>query len=137
MSAARNWPVVEPVRALLAHTELAAAPTLFQFQSQLAAVALYLGVHHASFLWPVLQSAPFRHLGRLSFSIYLLHFPILFTLVCLAFTALPSVAFAFALFLVLTLPAAVAFQRWVDAPAISLSRRVDTHRRNALTNASA
>jgi peptidoglycan/LPS O-acetylase OafA/YrhL len=123
MSAAKNWPLLEPVRAVLAHTELAAAPTLFQFQSQLAAVALYLGVRHAPFLWPALQSAPFRHLGRLSFSIYLLHFPILFTLVCVVFLHLPSTAMAFVLFLVLSFSAAAAFERWVDRPAISLSRR--------------
>jgi peptidoglycan/LPS O-acetylase OafA/YrhL len=137
MSATKNWPILESVRGFLAHTELASAPTLFQFQSQLAAVALFLGVRHTRFLWPALQSAPFRHLGRLSFSIYLLHFPILFTVICLAFTALPSVPVAFALFLALTLPAAIAFQRWIDAPTIALSHRLDTQRRNAVTSASA
>lgn len=137
LSAAKNWPILEPARAFLAHTELASAPTLFQFQSQLAAVALFLGVRHSPFVWPVLWSAPLRHLGRLSFSIYLLHFPILFTVVCFAFTALPSVAVAFALLLVLTLFAAIAFQRWIDAPAIALSQRLDTQRRNAVTSASA
>ncbi|HTI80865.1 MAG TPA: acyltransferase [Acetobacteraceae bacterium] len=137
MSAIRNWPILEPARAFLAHTELAAAPTLFQFQSQLAAVALFLGVRHAPYLWPALQSVPLRHLGRLSFSIYLLHFPILFTVVCLAFTALPSITAAFALFLAVTLLAAIAFQRWIDAPAIALSHRFGAQRRNALTSVSA
>jgi peptidoglycan/LPS O-acetylase OafA/YrhL len=137
LSATKNWPILEPARAFLAHTELAAAPTLFQFQSQLAAVALFLGVRHARFLWPALQSAPLRYLGRLSFSIYLLHFPILFTVICLVFTTLPSVPVVFALFLALTLLAAIAFQRWIDAPAIALSHRLDAQRRNAVTSASA
>jgi peptidoglycan/LPS O-acetylase OafA/YrhL len=137
MSAFKNWPILESVRMILAHTELASAPTLFQFQSQLAAIALFLGVRHSAFLWPILHSAPCRQLGKLSFSIYLLHFPILFTLVCFAYVALPSIAIAFALFLVLTLLSAVAFQRWVDAPAITLSHRIGAQRRNALTSASA
>ena len=137
MSATKNWPILEPTHAFLSHTELASAPTLFQFQSQLAAIALFLGVRHTPFLWPALQSTPFRHLGRLSFSIYLLHFPILFTVICLAFTVLPSVTAAFVLFVALTLLAAAAFQRWIDAPAIALSHRLGTQRRNAVTSASA
>ncbi len=137
LSAIKNWPILEPARALLAHTELASAPTLFQFQSQLAAIAIFLGIRHSPFVWPMLQSAPFRHLGRLSFSIYLLHFPILFTVVCLAFTVLPSLPVAFALLLALTWFAAIAFQRWIDAPAVALSRRLGAQRRNAVTKASA
>jgi peptidoglycan/LPS O-acetylase OafA/YrhL len=137
MSATKTWPILEPAHAFLLHTELASAPSLFQFQSQLAAIALFLGVRHSPFLWPALQSTPFRHLGRLSFGIYLLHFPILFTVICLAFTVLPSVPIAFALFVALTLLAAVAFQRWIDAPAIALSHRLGAQRRNAVTSASA
>jgi peptidoglycan/LPS O-acetylase OafA/YrhL len=137
MSATKTWPILEPAHAFLLHTELASAPSLFQFQSQLAAIALFLGVRHSPFLWPALQSAPFRHLGRLSFSIYLLHFPILFTVICLAFTVLPSVPIAFTLFVALTLLAAIAFQRWIDAPAIALSHRLGAQRRNAVTSASA
>jgi peptidoglycan/LPS O-acetylase OafA/YrhL len=71
-----------------------------------------------------------RSLGRLSFGIYLLHFPILFTAACLIFIgtskALPhaaSLAVVFALFIGLTLVAAMAFERWIDRPAITLSRR--------------
>jgi peptidoglycan/LPS O-acetylase OafA/YrhL len=55
-----------------------------------------------------------------------LHFPILFTMVCLAFSLMPaaSTAAAFVLFLALTLLAAIAFERLIDRPAIALSRRV-------------
>jgi peptidoglycan/LPS O-acetylase OafA/YrhL len=129
--------VVELLRVFLSQTELAYAPNLYQFQSQLAAIALYFGVLCCPLVWRPLESAPCRHLGRLSFSIYLLHFPILFTLVSLTFTALPSIIAVFVLFLAITLLAAIAFERLIDRPAIALSRWVIDQRRNALTSASA
>ncbi len=89
LCATKDWHFVEWARLTLSRFELAYAPNLFQFQSQLGAVALYFGVLWCPLVWPMLESAPFRHLGRLSFSIYLLHFPILFTMVCLAFTLMP------------------------------------------------
>jgi peptidoglycan/LPS O-acetylase OafA/YrhL len=137
LSATKDWTIVERLRLFLCHTELAYAPNLYQFQSQLAAIALYLGVLYCTPIWSLLASAPCRHLGRLSFSIYLLHFPILFTVVCLAFTALPSVIFAFVLFLAATFLAAIVFERLVDRPAIALSRWVTDQRRNSLTSVSA
>ena len=124
LCATKDWPIIEWLRIALCRTELACAPSLFQFQSQLGAIAIYAGVLCCPFVWPVLQSPLCRRLGRLSFSIYLLHFPILFTLVCLVFVTLPSVAFSFLLFIALTLFAAVPFERWIDRPAIALSRRV-------------
>jgi peptidoglycan/LPS O-acetylase OafA/YrhL len=139
LSGVKNWQAIEWLRLLLSRTELANAPNLFQFQSQLAAVALFFGVLWCPRVWPVLQSGPCRQLGRLSFSIYLLHFPILFTLVCLAFITMPapSVAGAFLLFLALTLVASIAFERLVDRPAIALGRRVANQRRNWFTSVSA
>jgi peptidoglycan/LPS O-acetylase OafA/YrhL len=89
-------------------------------------------------IWSFLGSALCRHLGRLSFSIYLLHFPILFTIVCLTYTVVPSVGIAFLLFLALTLLAAIGFERTVDRSAIALSRRLGPlQRRNSFTSASA
>jgi len=100
-------------------------------------VALYLGVLWCWPSWPILESAPGRRLGRWSFSIYLLHFPVLFTLICLVYVGTASVAIAFVLFLCITLIAAIAFERLVDRPAIALSRRIDGQRRNWFTRASA
>ncbi len=137
LCATKDWQAVEWLRQWLSRTELAYAPNPFQFQSQLGALALYAGVLCCPAVWPVLESAPCRRLGRLSFSIYLLHFPILFTLVCAAFTFVPSPAVAFVLFIALTLPAAVAFERLVDRPAIALSRRAGDQRRSRFTSASA
>ncbi len=140
LCATKDWQFVEWLRIALSHSELAYAPNLYQFQSQLGAITLYFGVLWCPLVWPVLESALCRHLGRLSFSIYLLHFPILFTLICLAFTRVPSVLGAFILFLVLTLLAAIVFERVVDRPAIALSRRAGgaaDQRRNLFTSASA
>lgn len=137
LCATKDWQSVEWLRLTLGRTELADAPNLYQFQSQLGAVALYLGVLWCPLVWPALESATCRHLGRLSFSIYLLHFPILFTLVCLVFLGLPSVPAAFVVFVTLTLLTALLFERLVDRPAIALSRKLTDQRRSRFTSISA
>jgi peptidoglycan/LPS O-acetylase OafA/YrhL len=132
MSGSKDWGVVEAVRAEIARFAPVSAPNLFQFQSQLAAVALFLG----GLLSPAAQWLLSRRvcclLGRLSFSIYLLHFPILFTLGCAGFVALAgdlgrpeAVALSFVGFALVVLIAAAGFECWVDRPAIRLSRRLD------------
>ncbi len=76
-----------------------------------------------------LSSAVPRFLGRVSFSLYLVHFPILATGSCLLFLGLHpyapynvcgAITFVFTLGLVL--PASVVMTRYVDGPAIRLSR---------------
>jgi peptidoglycan/LPS O-acetylase OafA/YrhL len=138
LCASKDWYAIEWLRQWLCLTEFACAPNLFQFQSQLGAVALYLGVLWCPLVWPILESTPCRHIGRLSFSIYLLHFPILFTIVCAVFIVIPSVGVAFLLLFGLTLLAAIGFERAVDRPAIALSRRIGgVQRRSSFTSASA
>lgn len=133
MSATKNWAFLETVRAAIASLAPASAPNLYQFQSQLAAVALFAGV----LLSPVAQRllASCQGLGRLSFSIYLLHFPILFTLACAGFIPLTAmlpqpaaIAMTFIGFAVVVWLAAAAFERWVDHPAVLLSHRIDPQR---------
>jgi peptidoglycan/LPS O-acetylase OafA/YrhL len=129
MSASKDWGLLELLRAGIARFVPVAAPNLFQFQSQLAAVALFLGVLFSPGAQRLLSRALCGRLGRLSFGIYLVHFPILFTVGCAGFlalaTALPYpavVAATFAGFTLAVLITASSFERWIDRPAIRLSR---------------
>jgi peptidoglycan/LPS O-acetylase OafA/YrhL len=135
LCADKDWESLDMLRLWLGRIELVSPPDLFQFQSQLAALALYLGVLLCNWIWPLLECGICRRLGRLSFSIYLLHFPILFTLACLVFVnasiVMPheaAVASVFVLFIGITLIAAILFERWIDRPAIALSRLVGSRR---------
>jgi peptidoglycan/LPS O-acetylase OafA/YrhL len=132
MSACKDWSAIEAVRVGIARFAPVAAPNLFQFQSQLAATALFLGALLSPVAQWLLARPLFRRLGGLSFSIYLLHFPILFTLGCVGFVTLAStlampvaVAIIFVGFALVVLVAAAGFERWVDRPAIRLSHRLD------------
>src|SRR6185312_924641 len=64
MSASRDWSLLESARVAIARVAPAAAPNLFQFQSQLAAVALFIGVSLNPFAQRLLSRC--RYLGRLS-----------------------------------------------------------------------
>jgi peptidoglycan/LPS O-acetylase OafA/YrhL len=127
MSATKDWTVLETVRVAIAQYAPVAAPNLFQFQSQGAAVALFVGVLLSPLAQRLLSSC--RQLGRLSFSIYLSHFPILFTLACAGFIPLAgvlprpaAVAITFIGFVAVVLLVAEGFERVVDRPAVRLSR---------------
>jgi peptidoglycan/LPS O-acetylase OafA/YrhL len=127
MSAIKDWTVLEAARVAIARFAPVAAPNLFQFQSQCAAVALFVGVLLNPFAQRSLSSC--RQLGRLSFSIYLSHFPIMFTLACAGFIPLAgvlpqpeAVAVTFIGFVAVVLLVATGFERLVDRPAVRISR---------------
>jgi peptidoglycan/LPS O-acetylase OafA/YrhL len=131
MSASKDWGIVDALRVAIGRATLSDTPNLFQFQSQLAAVALFVGVLLSPIAQQAMSCASCRRLGRLSFSIYLLHFPILFTLTCVVFMPLANafpyavaVAIAFVGFMAAVLVAANTFERRIDRLAIRLGRRM-------------
>jgi peptidoglycan/LPS O-acetylase OafA/YrhL len=75
-----------------------------------------------------LSAAPIQWLGRYSFSLYLVHFPILLTVASLLYTMIEEwpAAWLWATLagIAVTLPVVWGFERLVDRPAIALSRRL-------------
>ena len=133
MSGSGNWHIVDAIRVVAGHATLGDVPNLFQFQRQLAAVALFAGVLSSAFAHRWLSGTVCLGLGRLSFGIYLVHFPILFTLACVMIGPLAGVlpypaaaGLTFLGFMAVTLLAAAAFERWIDRGAIRAARRIGT-----------
>ncbi len=107
---------------------LAIQPGAGGIAGEIAGTLLFFGV----LLIPSFQSAlcmgPFQSLGRISFSLYLVHFPLLMTIGVGAYVAtmsagtqLARVAAVSATILAATL-ASIIFERLVDRPSIQLSR---------------
>lgn len=96
----------------------------------LAALMIFCGLLALPPLQRGLAARPFAWLGRLSYSIYLLHMPILLTLGSLTFVAFGegqravALAAAIAVVLLTTLPLAAAFESRIDRRAVELSRLV-------------
>lgn len=81
----------------------------------------------------LLRSGPVQFLGRISYSLYLVHLPIILSVACgsylwfvvdQGFGRLAATAMAFAIALPTTIVAAIIFTRLVDEPCIKLSRRI-------------
>jgi peptidoglycan/LPS O-acetylase OafA/YrhL len=95
----------------------------------LGAFLLVAGVLHAPILQRLLTARWLLRLGRISFALYLIHQPIIFSLGAGLFVALePSgytraAAVSFAAVLAVALPLAVAVERWIDRPATRLANR--------------
>ena len=108
------------------------AQSPFHFFGYLGACFVFLGIVLSSWVQNLLRTRPLVYLGRLSFSIFLLHAPILLTLGAAAQTALAQIEvlqnaaapLAFLLSVFLTLVAAHFFARFIDEPSIILSRRL-------------
>jgi peptidoglycan/LPS O-acetylase OafA/YrhL len=98
-------------------------------QKMTGAVLIFSGLALLPSLQRHLEQPVMRWLGKMSFSLYLVHFPILFTCVAANFTLLDrflpygiSVAIASLTGIAASLLAAIPFERWIDRPAITLSR---------------
>ncbi|HTJ91049.1 MAG TPA: acyltransferase [Acidocella sp.] len=105
-------------------------PGTFQFTNQIGAILVFVGVLNLPVVHNILATRVPQYLGRISFSLYLVHFPIMATLGCSLFVNTEPVLgvvgasfVALIVGLVVTLPAATLFERWIDRPAVRLSRR--------------
>ncbi len=108
-----------------------AGPPLTGTQFSIGETLLFVGICLIPALRSGLEKPFLKKLGKLSFSIYLVHFPILLTISCATFLLLNGhTSYALAatgasiVGIGLTVPVAVAFQMLIDQPAINLSRRV-------------
>jgi peptidoglycan/LPS O-acetylase OafA/YrhL len=100
-------------------------------QSMVGAVLIFVGIALVPAIQIQLERPGCRWLGKISFSIYLVHFPILFTVVAAGFLLVighlsygPTIAIVSVTGMAITVVAAMAFERWVDSPAVVLSRMV-------------
>jgi peptidoglycan/LPS O-acetylase OafA/YrhL len=105
-----------------------AAAALFSMQSDFAVYAgsalLILLAHGRGGLPQLLRTPPLVWLGRLSFSLYLVHMPVLVASQYAFFGLLPIWAAAL-LGAVVALPAAAFLHRLVEVPSRRLARRVE------------
>ena len=103
--------------------------------SAAAAVAVFVGVLLARPAQAALGAWLPHWLGRLSFPIYLLHWPVMIALGSSIFVALarpaPGLAAPVAIVAVIAVALAAAwlFERWCDQPAIRMARRLGSPRR--------
>ncbi|WP_297842548.1 acyltransferase [Pseudomonas sp.] len=107
-------------------------------QRQLCAIMLFVGVILIGPYRRWLESKWALWLGRISFSLYLVHFPILFTATFLLFKVLAThlsygaaALSASAIALPITLFVAHYFEKYIDRGAISFSRRIEKVREPA------
>ena len=95
----------------------------------LGALLLVAGVLHAPALQRLLVAPVLLWLGRISFALYLVHQPILYSLGSAVFVALVPSGYGLAAvaalvaLLATALPLAVIAERWVDRPATRLAHR--------------
>ncbi len=119
-----------PMNALCHADALPMADSRFGLFGQAGAILVGFAVIALPSLQAVLRSPAGRRLGRYSFSLYLVHWPVLFTLTSALVSRLAPVGqdaailLASAIGLVVTAGLTLLFERWVDAPATRLSRRL-------------
>jgi peptidoglycan/LPS O-acetylase OafA/YrhL len=103
----------------------------FDQQIEVGAVAIFLGLLAAPWLQRLLSMAVPQFLGRISFSIYLIHWPIMLSLGSFtylqahsALRPLSAAGVAFIVGMAVSIPVAILFERFVDQPMVSVARRI-------------
>lgn len=84
----------------------------------------------ASTRYSVLETAPLRFIGRISYSLYLLHWPVFYAVTVLLLQAAPSSLAGNptigATTLAVAIPLSALAHRWIELPAIALGRKLIT-----------
>ncbi len=125
------YSVFNHIESVLPKAPLGNSAQAMQIQIMVAEIMIFLGVSQVWEIRAVLASPVLQRLGRISFSLYLTHFPLLFTIVCGIFLLLNGVVsymatiiICFCVGLPISLLLAVLFERFIDRPAIHMSRIV-------------
>jgi len=105
------------------------AQSPFHYIGMVAAIFIFIGIYISPWLHRFFELGVWQKLGKISFAIYLLHFPILLTITAWLQVQLDGflghlagAVTAFILGLVLTFALATFFTKWLDEPAIRFSR---------------
>ncbi|MBR8234003.1 acyltransferase family protein [Burkholderia sp. AU42008] len=128
LSVSSNQRVIADVFELSRKLPVMHAFDAFQFQWQISALCLFTGFHLSARLRCLGSGRAVQWLGKISFSLYLIHFPVLMTLGCWLFARLQSKGYLFAsgasLILGFTAPLLLAtlVEKLVDRPSVALSR---------------
>lgn len=98
---------------------------------ELGAILIFISILIVPVVQLMLDRRPAQYLGRLSFSIYLLHYPIMVSagslvfLLALSLSHLAAATITFCTGLALTIGLAAWFEQYIDAPAIRASRNLN------------
>jgi peptidoglycan/LPS O-acetylase OafA/YrhL len=105
----------------------AQASILIEAMCCTAALALIVGADNSS-LMTFLHRTAVRGFGRISYSYFLIHFPVLWAFLRLApdlpLSAVPSGLLIWAAVIMVTVPLAVASYLWIEQPGIALGRKL-------------
>jgi peptidoglycan/LPS O-acetylase OafA/YrhL len=135
---ARIFDVSSRLLAIMPRPLLGPGIELNTQQNAVGAVLIIAGIACLPILQRGLERPVMRRFGQLSFSLYLTHVPLLFTVTAAAFAVvaayLPygaSAAVASLAGMAVTFAVVIVFERTIDRPAISLSRMVGPFRLRA------
>lgn len=102
---------------------LVSAYSHFDPLKQFSSILIFAALFFLPVVQRLLTRPMFRWLGKLSFSIYLIHWSVMLTIGSSAYKAGGPIL-ATGTVIVITLALAMLFEKWVDRPAIGLSRNL-------------